>query len=70
MIREAHTSKVLGNFGVGKTVANLQRYVYWPKMQEQVDRLIRGCMIFCTSKPSNMKHGYIIAYIYPLILGK
>jgi len=26
LIREAHTSKVAGHFGVGNTVANLQRY--------------------------------------------
>lgn len=57
MIREAHTSKVAGNFGVRETVANLQRYVYWPKMQEQVARFIRGCMLCCTRKPSNRKEG-------------
>jgi hypothetical protein len=28
IIREAHTSKVVGNFGVEKTFSNLQRYVY------------------------------------------
>jgi len=55
LIREAHTSKVAGHFGVGKTVANLQRYVYWPKIQEQVARFITGCMLCCTSKPSNRK---------------
>jgi hypothetical protein len=32
LIREAHTSKVAVYFGVGKTVANLHRYVYWPIM--------------------------------------
>ena len=57
LIREAHTSKVAGNFGVEKIVANLQRYVYWPKMQEQVARFIRGCMLYCTIKPSNRKRG-------------
>lgn len=41
LIREAHSSKVAGHFGVGKIVANLQRYVYWPKMQEQVASFIR-----------------------------
>ena len=28
LIREAHTSKVTWHFGVGKTVANLERHVY------------------------------------------
>jgi len=48
MTREVHTSKVRGQVGVGKIVANLQRYVYWPKMQEHVASFIRGCMLCCT----------------------
>jgi hypothetical protein len=28
LIIEAHTSKAVGHFGVGKTIVNLQRYVY------------------------------------------
>lgn len=57
MIREAHASKVVGHFGVGKTMDNLQRYVYCPKMQEQLARFISGCMLYCTNKPSNSKQG-------------
>ena len=34
LIKEAHTSMVVGNFGVGKTMANLHTYVYWTSMQE------------------------------------
>jgi hypothetical protein len=44
-------------FGVGKIVDNLQRYVYYPKMQEDVAWYIRGCIICCTMKPSNRKQG-------------
>lgn len=33
MIREADTSKVDGHFGALKIVANLQRYIYQPKIQ-------------------------------------
>jgi hypothetical protein len=36
IIREAHSSLIAGHFGVGKTIANLQRYCYWPKMNESV----------------------------------
>jgi hypothetical protein len=32
LIREAHTYKIVGNFGVTKRVANLQQYVYWSNM--------------------------------------
>jgi hypothetical protein len=40
IIREAHSSLIAGHFGVGKTVANLQRYCYWPKMNESVSRYV------------------------------
>jgi hypothetical protein len=38
LIIEVYTSNVVGHFGVGKTISNLQRYVYWPVMQEVVER--------------------------------
>jgi hypothetical protein len=40
IIREAHSSLIASHFGVGKTVANLQRYCYWPKMNESVSRYV------------------------------
>jgi hypothetical protein len=40
IIREAHSSLITSHFGVGKTVANLQRYCYWPKMNESVSRYV------------------------------
>eukprot|EP01018_Ginkgo_biloba_P004262 Gb_29472 [translate_table: standard] len=55
LLREAHTSKVTGHFGVGKTLANLQRYVYWPCMQIDVARFIKGCVIYSMSKLANRK---------------
>ena len=47
----------LGQFGVSKTVAQLQRYCYWPKMHETVSRYVRGCTMCAKSKPSNRKLG-------------
>jgi hypothetical protein len=57
IIREVHSSLIAGHFGVGKTVANLHRYCYWPKMNESVSRYVRGCLLCATSKPSNQKLG-------------
>jgi hypothetical protein len=36
LIRESHTFKVIGNFDVRKSEDNLKRYIYWPKMNEEV----------------------------------
>jgi hypothetical protein len=33
VIREAHTSLVSRNFGVGKTISRLQRFCYWPQLK-------------------------------------
>jgi hypothetical protein len=46
LIREDHTSKVVSHFGIGMTMANSHRYVYWLNMQEQVAIFIKG-YIFC-----------------------
>jgi hypothetical protein len=40
IIREAHSSLIASHFGVGNTMANLQRYCYWPKMNESVSRYV------------------------------
>jgi hypothetical protein len=57
IIREAHSSLIASHFGVGKTLANLQRYCYWPKMNESVSRYVQGCSLCATSKPSNRNLG-------------
>jgi hypothetical protein len=57
VIREAHTSLISGHFGVGKTVAQLWRYFYWPRMNETISKYIKGCVMCATSKPSNRKLG-------------
>jgi hypothetical protein len=59
VIREAHTSLISGHFGVGKIVAQLQRYFYWPQMNETVSKYIKGCVMCATSKPSNINLGII-----------
>ena len=57
IIQEAHTSLISGHFGVSKTVAQLQRFCYWPQMNETVSRYIKGCTMCATRKPSNRKLG-------------
>jgi hypothetical protein len=57
IIREAYSYVIVGHFGVGKTMAILQRYCYWPKMNESVSRYVRGFSLCATSNPSNRKLG-------------
>ena len=57
VIREAHTSLISNHFGVGKTVAQLKRYFYWPQMNKKNSKYIKGCVMCATSKSSNKKLG-------------
>jgi hypothetical protein len=65
IIREAHSSLIVGHFGVGKTMANLQRYRYWPKINESVSRYVRGCLLCTTRKPRNRKLGLYTPLPFP-----
>ena len=57
IIREAHTSLIVGLFNVSKTVSHLQRYFYWPHILESMSHFIKGCSFCAISKPSNRKLG-------------
>ena len=65
IIIEEHTSKVVGYYGVRKTMMNLKRYAYWPKMQGYVAWFIGECMLCCTNKPSKMKQSLYHALPIP-----
>ena len=65
IIREVHTSLIVGHFGVGKTVVNLQRYCYGPHMIDSVSRFIRGFCLCAISKPSNRKLGLYTPLLVP-----
>jgi hypothetical protein len=56
MIWEAHYSRVVGNLGVEKTMAVLQKYFYWLDLRQDVRNYINSytCAI---SKPTIKKQG-------------
>lgn len=65
VIREALSSCIAGHFGVGKRLAQLQRYCYWPPMNETMSKYVRGCVMCSTRKPSNRKLGLYIPLPIP-----
>jgi hypothetical protein len=57
MIWEADYNRVVGNFGVEKTMAVLQKHFYWMKLRQDVDKYIRSCTTYAIAKPTIKKHG-------------
>ena len=57
MIWEAHYSRVVGHFGVEKTMAVLQKYLYCPNLRQDVGKYIRSCTAYVIAKPTIKKQG-------------
>jgi hypothetical protein len=57
LIWESHYSRVVGHFGVEKTVAVLQKYFYWLKLREDVKIYIRSCNAYAIAKSTIKKKG-------------
>jgi hypothetical protein len=58
-------SKKLIPLRVGKIVAQLQRYCYWPQMNETISKYIKGSLMCATNKPSNKKLGFYTPLTVP-----
>jgi len=66
VIREAHSSRISGHFGVSKKMAQIQRYCYCPRMYETIVKYIKGCVMRSTNETSNQKIGLFMPLIVPL----
>jgi hypothetical protein len=70
VIREAHTSLISGHFGVGKTIAQLQRYFYWPQMNRQFPSISKGVLCVPQVSLATKIWVYIHHFQYLLSHGK
>lgn len=50
LIWEVHYSWVARHFGLEKTVEVLQKYFYWPKLQQHVGKYIKYCNSYAIPK--------------------
>jgi hypothetical protein len=57
IIWEAHYSRVIGHFGVEKTMAVLQKYFYWPNLRQDVGEYIKSCTTCAIAKLTIKKLG-------------
>jgi len=44
-VREAHGGSLAGDFGMNKTLDILREHFHWPKMGEDVHRVVSRCSI-------------------------
>lgn len=57
LIWEVHYSWVAVHFGVEKTVGVLQKYFYWPKLQQDIGKYIKSYTACAIAKTTIKKQG-------------
>ena len=50
IIKEKHNGSLEDHFGLDKTLEQVRRFYYWPKLQVDVRRYVEGCTIFQREK--------------------
>ena len=65
LIWEAYYSQVAGHFGVDKTMALLQKYIYLPKLRKDVNKYIRLCTAYAIAKPTIKKQALYTPLLTP-----
>ena len=50
IIKEKHCGNMSGHFGLDKTLEQVKRFYYWPKMQSEVRKYVDGCLIYQKAK--------------------
>ena len=65
MVREAHGGGLTGHFGLNETIGFLKEYFYWPKMGEDIYKIIIAYFI-CYKAKSQFHQGLYTQLSFPL----
>ena len=57
LLKESHGGGLMGHFGRDKTYAMLSTHYYWPRMKQDVERLVQRCMTFLQAKSKSNPFG-------------
>eukprot|EP00253_Pinus_taeda_P031986 PITA_31986 len=55
--KEKHSGGLAGHFGIDKTIAQVQHFYFWPKLQHDVQRYVTRCKIFQLAKGHSQNTG-------------
>jgi hypothetical protein len=54
LLKEAHESAYSGHQGIARTLSNLSRIAWWPKLPSDVKSFVRACHSCQVNKPANL----------------
>ncbi|GKV30780.1 hypothetical protein SLEP1_g39560 [Rubroshorea leprosula] len=61
---ESHSGRLMGHFGVAKTLAILQEHFFWPHMKRDVERICGRCVTCRQAKSRVQSVGFVYATTY------
>ncbi len=56
MLKHAHDAPCAGHHGVKATYETLKEVAYWPGMQQDVAKYVKGCLVCCQFQQANPNH--------------
>lgn len=65
LIKEKHSGGLSGHFGVEKTLEQLNRFYFWPRMKSEVEKHVRNCKVFQYAKGRSQNTGLYIPLPIP-----
>lgn len=57
LIRKNHSGNLAGHFGLDRTLEQLRRHYFWPKMQRDVRSFVEKCVICQKAKGQSTNAG-------------
>eukprot|EP00253_Pinus_taeda_P023337 PITA_23337 len=65
LIKEKHSGGLSGHFGTEKTLEQLNRFYFWPRMKSEVEKYVRNCKVCQYAKERSQNTGLYIPLPIP-----
>jgi hypothetical protein len=65
LVHKAHGGKLMGHFGIAKTLDVLYKHFYLPKMKRDVQRIFYRCITCRQAKSIILSHGLYTLLLVP-----
>ena len=65
LVKESHKGRLMGNFGINKTLVFLKEKFFWPHIKKDVHRYCTRCVACLQVKSRVMPHGLYTPLLIP-----
>jgi hypothetical protein len=70
IVWEIHARGLAGHFGRDKTIEEVERQFYWPRLKKDVAKIVSICNTCQLAKQKRQNTGLYTPYLFPVVPGK